>query len=684
VTARAHLIELDAGRETLLRSDPESMVEQGSVRATPDEAPPKGRGPQAPQPRQAVIAVDWPLALGVATVSDGKLTARDPRTFAVTGTYQASLQSTFHLLPDRRTLLLVSGTALSLIDTSTGKSLFEHGHAAPGRPERAADFVVQAIDLAHQRLALLYQWNEASYGVDILDLAGNKMLRQLSVKAWSNRLPLRFSPDGTTLSTPLKNNIIDWEITTGRRLGERPRPADADFLRSETTTPDGRTRAFLDASRIVVEEAATRQRLWSLSSGGAPARMLPPVTSPDGQQTALLSAGKTNEFVLLRPGEIRVSAPLRSSEIDLVGLAFGPLGSTFASFGHQSGRITFWSPETLEPWGNEGTGRGVQTARWSPDGKLLAVADLDGEVTLWTDHEPHTISLPGIAAIDLRFTDDSSTLIGIGRDGALLAWSTATGDHTSPWTFGLGARFDLTPGAPRSPGPAGAAVISHEAVVHAPTTSEIVFVDVATGAQRRQPDCLPGEHATSLALSPRGHALVLAAGAGPGALCELTTGRLVTRLLPGEAPTRSSAAVDLSGTRVATVGDEADGSVVRVRDTSSGQVLFALPFPDTKPAEVALLFTAQALVVQRDDDASFYPLTDCTAVDVQLIERFASLGWLATDRAGHFDGDAAGRAGLWVRDGKGQGVDRAERNRHRLPGLFLGARAAIRPGEDAD
>jgi WD40 repeat protein len=545
--------------------------------------------------------------------------------------------------------------------------VLDHGRSL-GKPLRSVQFVEQAFDHASPRAAILHQWNERSYGVDVFDLAEHKLLRQLSVNGWSERRPPEFSAHerGRIFTPGEGRRDLAWSLDTGKQIGPRlpPKPTNSEGVPS----PDGRLVARTDVGRVLVSEKATGQPLWSLPHGGGVTPVQRAITSPDGQQLALVPGGKTRKFLLLRPGEGKVSFGLPDPRSDIAGIAFGPVGSTFASFSQQTGKLTFWNPQTLEPWGDESVGRGVQSARWSPDGRLLAVTDLDGALTLWTDRTPRTLPLPGLAVSDLRFTDDSAHLIGIGRDGALMAWSTASAWPTGPWDFGLGARFELTASTEDE--------ISHEIVVHSPSTSEIVFLDFLTGATRRLPDCLPGDHATALGLHGRRRSLLLAAGNSPGALCDLD-GKLVARLAAGEGGLRTAAAYDPSGRRVATVGEAGTGSVVRVRHTTTGNILFELPFPENKPSSLDLAFTSTALMVRREQGTSFHPLRDCSALDLRLIERQDALGWLVTDGAGHFDGNRAGRESVWVQGPSTQRVEhlgRVEQEKHRVEGLLFGVR----------
>jgi len=76
-----------------------------------------------------------------------------------------------------------------------------------------------------------------------------------------------------------------------------------------------------------------------------------------------------------------------------------------------------------------GTG-GVQNLRFSPDGKLLATAGLDGYVTLWETHtgkivrrmEAHTG-----AAYEVTFSKDGSLLASAGQDAMANVWEVRTG-----------------------------------------------------------------------------------------------------------------------------------------------------------------------------------------------------------------------------------------------------------------
>jgi WD40 repeat protein len=615
-----------------------------------------------------LLADKWPLALGVATLVDGQLRAFDPRTLAPRGSYQATERSQYTSSPDGRLFVGQDRGLLQLFDTATGKLLLEDGSRQGVAPRREPLSTSVAFDLAHQRIAVGYGWGLGPDEAEIWELSPLRRLRRWTLDEPSSIFRLQFSSDGSALCTRLPGNECRlWDIATGHRLGKaqhRPEPIEQERI---ILGAPANQRYPKPGPRVEVLEGS--QRRWVMPSGGAAVPTQQAFTSPDGRQTALLSGGKTHRFFLLRPGEAQISFPAPEGEV--TGFAFGPPGATFVSFGHEAHTMTFWDPQTLRPLGGADAVRGVHTARWSPDGKLLAVADLDDEVSLWADRAMIG-QLSGIAAVDLRFTGDAAALVALGRDGSLVAWNLATRQHGTTWNFGLGARFDLADTA--GPG--------REVVVHSSTTSEIVLVDVETGAQRRQPDCLPGAQALALGLSPRGHSLLLAASTGPGALCDLTTGQLVSRLAPGEASARSSVAYDLSGTRVATAADEGEGSLVRVRDTASGHVLVTLDFPDSRASALGLLFDAAGLVVRHDRGVSFYPLKGCAALDLQLVERSNELGWLVTDRTGHFDGDGVGRATAWVRDPAGRDLDLAEREAHQLAGLLFGAHAVMsRPPE---
>jgi hypothetical protein len=613
----------------------------------------------------------WPLALGVATIAEGKLTAHDLSTLEPTASHAVTRESTFDLSNDGRILIHMQETSLTLTEAASGKVLLDH-RPARGRPARHG--WIFRKDLSDRtRMLFLNDRNDHEYDVVVVDLSGQIRLRTLTVNGQANDQDIatgRFVIDGSVICTPADGaHCIAWELDTGRRLGPRASPLVRNESR-EVISPDGQRRAVPSDEGVRVAETGTNRVIWSLPSRGIPLALRHIDVSPDGQQIALIPAAQGPTFLYLGAGQARQHILPYGPQHEVGGVAFGPPGGTYVSFGPQSNQLTFWPHPVFIARAEEGMGRGVQAARWSPDGRFLAVTDLDGQVALRADRTPRIVPLPGLAA-ELRFTADSSLLVGMGRDGSLMAWPTAPDRAPAgPWSFGLGARFEPALAPEQSP--------THEVLVHSPASGEVIRLDLETGATQRKADCLPGEHASSLGLSTRGHSLLLGAGKGPAALCDLASGALVSRLAPGEALLRSAMAYDLSGSRVATVAEEGEGSVVRVRDTATGHVLFTLPFPDTRPVEIETVFTAEALVVQHREVASFYPLKDCHQAELRLVDRNGLLGWLAVDDAGHFDGNHEGQQASWVR-GPGGYVDEKERRQHHLPGLLLG----VKPGSVA-
>jgi WD40 repeat protein len=290
-----------------------------------------------------------------------------------------------------------------------------------------------------------------------------------------------FSPDGRTLYTAAADpTAMIWDVAGDRRLLQ-PFRTHTDTYPSQywppssATSPDGRTLAVgTHAGRVDLIDAETLRRTGGFQA--FPGRPLPAIEySPDGRRLAvagghgglglwdagsgkrvgpLLStpggAGPRSEQLAFGPGGMLAAAStggqnsafpgaVRIWDLDgqkmiqpllrlghrVLGLAFGPDGS----------QLAIATPSGVEVRGLPGGGRLASlptpeaalardevSLAFSPDGRMLAGGQQDGDVLVWaTDGWRQVGQLPGAGALGVAFSPDGSTL-ATSREGAVRLW----------------------------------------------------------------------------------------------------------------------------------------------------------------------------------------------------------------------------------------------------------------------
>lgn len=119
------------------------------------------------------------------------------------------------------------------------------------------------------------------------------------------------------------------------------------------------------------------------------------------------------------------------------GVLFSPDGKLLAA-GDSEGEVKLWSTETgeLYPWKKAGHGKGITNVTLTKDGKLLASSSRDGTLRLWsfeTGAEIRTISAP---------EGKNFGVLALSPDGKVVAAAAAAGNSPSDVTL-----FSVTKGA---------------------------------------------------------------------------------------------------------------------------------------------------------------------------------------------------------------------------------------------
>jgi WD40 repeat protein len=284
-----------------------------------------------------------------------------------------------------------------------------------------------------------------------------------------------FSPDGKLLASADSDGTVRfWNPRTGRPAG-RPLYARTDVY-GMAFSPDGTTLATANFDGTVrLWDLAARREIGQplLADPGQDGRAYAVAFSPDGK--LLASADGDGTVRLWNPGTGQpVGRPLRAASdvTPIWAVAFSPNGKLLAS-SDSSGSVQLWDPVTGKPVGTPlSVARqavGAYGLAFSPDSNLLATAGSDDTVRLWDTATGKPIGAPmradmsqltafsGISGVSgvrgVAFSPDGTLLAAANGNGGIQLWSTATGQpagsalgraDTQAITFSAGSRLMAT------------------------------------------------------------------------------------------------------------------------------------------------------------------------------------------------------------------------------------------------
>jgi len=187
--------------------------------------------------------------------------------------------------------------------------------------------------------------------------------------------------------------------------------------------------------RLMVTGSNESVRFWSLPDGrplGAPLRFpLPPVEaqlSPDGRWAVVVTAFSDRlQIIDARTREVRTA---KGGEL-LYYARFSPDGRTIA-VGDLHGRTEVWSTATWRPITRPFAGHagGAMLGAISPDNRTLVTGSSDGTLRLWDikSQQPLGAPLPGLPEHPVipLFTPDGTALIAAYDIGRAYRWDIRT------------------------------------------------------------------------------------------------------------------------------------------------------------------------------------------------------------------------------------------------------------------
>ena len=422
----------------------------------------------------------------------------------------------------------------------------------------------------------------------IWDLARRRRLSSLDVDG-----ALAFGPDGRTLAASLqqRGEILLIDPATGKR--RRTLTGHTAAVHSLSFSHDGATLASTDQDGTAI--------IWDLASGraretlrGHTAAVTGLAFSPD-DRTLYTASWDRSVIVWDLDGDRRLARPVvagtqTSSQSLAIAPSSGKAGALLAR-GHPNGMVTLIDLTRQAPAGTplHAHARAVQALALSPDGRLLASADVHSAI-VWdlASHRPTGQPIPATEMAGQTISPDITDL-ALSPDGRTLAIGDDLGRVTL-WNLTSRTRWVLQAAGANnlqfSPDGTILAVASHGGQVR-------LWEVAARSLVPRWRLVADHSDASVVAFTPDGRTLATGGQEGKVVLWDLRTGRQLGAPLVGHARGVASSAFSPDGRLLATV----DGEAILWDVASHKQLGPALPIPSQGPHAVAFLPGGSQLAV---------------------------------------------------------------------------------------
>jgi len=247
--------------------------------------------------------------------------------------------------------------------------------------------------------------------------------KPLPHKDWVFALAL--SPDGKTLATGDKDNLIYfWDVTTQKQIG-KPISEQKNWVHAVAFSPDGKILASSNHDQeIMLWDVTTRKRIGEIM-------VVENVTfglafNPDGK--TFVSVGRDKKVRLWDVARQQQLGEALTDHTDWVlSVAYAPDGKFFVTSGDKTVRV--WDAKTLKSIAFKGHEQFIQGVAVSGDSTLIASGSRDKTARVWD-----VASGKQIFQLDhtdwvhaLAFSPDEKMLATVSRDKLIRLWDLQTG-----------------------------------------------------------------------------------------------------------------------------------------------------------------------------------------------------------------------------------------------------------------
>ena len=436
--------------------------------------------------------------------------------------------------------------------------------------------------------------------VQIWDSATGKIVKTLPEQ---NVVSLAFAPDGQTLGVGGRDQVVVWNLETGRAVFKREEALGQFRI---AFSPVG-TLLVIGKRGGPLQHDGGSAELWDYVTGELK-QVFPEsggyvALSPRGDQLATGNWNQTIKIWDLASGQLVRS--LKTGGV--IAMAFSPDGQTLAT-SHWGPEVQLWDVTTGQQIGSlTNNQHKVWSLAFSPDGRFLATGGADQMVRLWdvaTRQQTEQLKGHGSEVMSVAFSADGQTLASGSKDKTAMLWSvhpnravTTVSNVISRPIFSPDGRLVAAGIGQNKVAAWDVATLqvkavfadAYDAVAFSSDGSALVTrgtnyflrtFDVATQAVRETISRGPVEETDSyVALSPDGQ--ILAAGLADGTLTfsDAKTGVVMATIPHAYAGNIFQLAFSPNGKLLATAGRQAEaewgGSAAKIWDTATHKMVKA-------------------------------------------------------------------------------------------------------------